>query len=70
MNKPTIKKIITEKVLPFPFPNKEPTNIKKNIALEDIILKFIPITDPIMKKKNINNILPIPIPKCDPTNAI
>ena len=56
--------------MPFPLPNKDPIKIKKNIILDEKILKLIPMIEPIIKKKNINNVFPKPIPKCEPTNAI
>ena len=69
-NNPRRKKIITAKVVPLPFPNKEPININKKIIVEDSILKWMPNIEPKIKKIMINNVLPNPIPKCDPTNAI
>ena len=38
-NNPKIKKIITERVVPFPFPKKDPIYIKIKIINEDRNLK-------------------------------
>ncbi len=65
-----MKKIITAKVVPLPWPNNEPINIKIKIIVEDKILKWIPKIEPKIKKIIINSLLPNPIPKCEPTNAI
>ena len=67
---PNEKKKITANVVPFPSPKNEPTNINRKIIVDDKILKWIPIIDPIIKKKIMNKVLPRPIPKCDPTKAI
>ena len=69
-NRPAVKKIIIERVVPFPLPNSEPINIKKNIMLDEKILKLIPIIVPIIKKEIMNKVFPNPIPKCEPTNAM
>ena len=53
-NTPKIKKRITAKVVPLPLLNNEPINIKKKIKLDVKILKWIPITEPIIKKIIIN----------------
>ena len=49
--------------MPLPFPKKEPMYIKINIAVEEIILKCIPIIDPKIKKNKMNSVFPRPIPK-------
>ena len=65
-----MKKIKTERDVPFPLPKKEPKYMHKKINEDDIILKCIPNTDPIIKNIIINNKLPKPIPKCEPTYPI
>ena len=42
---------MTARVVPLPLPKNDPIKIKKKIIVEDIILKFIPIIDPIIKNK-------------------
>ena len=56
--------------MPLPLLNNEPINIEKKIKLEVKILKWIPITEPIIKKIIINIVFPRPIPKCEPTKAM
>ena len=67
---PKRKKSVTAKVVPLPLPNNDPINIKRNMMVDVIILKCIPITEPIIKKRIINNVFPKPIPKWEPTKAI
>ena len=62
-NNPKRKNSNTARDVPFPLPNKDPINIKKNIIVEVSILKCIPITDPIIKKIMIKMVLPRPIQK-------
>ena len=56
--------------MPLPWPKNDPINIKRNIIVEDKILKWIPIIEPNIKNKIMNNVLPKPIPKCYPTKLI
>ena len=67
---PNEKKKITANVVPLPWPKNEPININIKIIVDDKILKWIPIIDPIIKNKIINKVLPSPIPKCEPTKAM
>ena len=61
---------MTARVVPLPLPNNDPINIKKKIIVEDIILKCMPIIEPIIKNKTMNKVFPEPIPKWEPTKAI